>query len=152
MERDIKPIRNNLIIELHVPDFGTVKKFYGALGFSEIHFELATKEHPAYLVLRKKDFLGDTMINFYGGDDRVFNQSYFRQFPKDTKRGYAVEVTVPTTNVSEFFNKIIKSELKDNVVRELKELNEGGSTWKDFRMEDPFGFYLRFTDLIDWGQ
>lgn len=152
MENKIKPIRNNLIVELHVPDFSVVRKFYGDLGFSEVHFESATKEHPAYLVLRRKDPLGDTMINFYGGDKRVYNQSYFKKFSKDTKRGYAVEVTVPTADVSEFFAKVSHSELKNNIVRELKELNEGGSIWKDFRMEDPFGFYLRFTDLIDWGQ
>ena len=152
MENKIRPIRNNLIIELHVPDFIKVKQFYGVLGFSEIHFDLATKEHPAYLVLRRSDPLGDTMINFYGGDDRVYNQSYFKKFSKETKRGYSVEITVSTANVSEFFNKVSQGELKGYIVEELKEFKEGGSVWKDFRMEDPFGFYLRFTELVDWGQ
>ena len=35
---------------------------------------------------------------------------------------------------------------------ELKELEDHGHKWKDFRMVDPFGFYIRFTELIDWGQ
>ncbi|MFA5925783.1 MAG: hypothetical protein WC831_02520 [Parcubacteria group bacterium] len=42
--------------------------------------------------------------------------------------------------------------LQKYIVRELKELKDHGHTWKDFRMVDPFGFYLRFTELIDWGQ
>ena len=145
------PIRNNLIIELHVPDFEVVKNFYSKLGFEvSMNLEL-NKNQPGYLTMIRKDGAGNTMLNFYGGDERVYNQSYFKQFPKDTKRGYAIEITIVTSNIEEIYKEITQR-LKDSIVRELDELEDHGHVWKDFRMIDPFGFYLRFTEIIDWGQ
>jgi hypothetical protein len=91
------------------------------------------------------------MLNFYGGDDRVYNQSFFKQFPKDTKRGYAVGITITTGDIENIYKKATEK-LRDNIVRELKELEDHKHKWRDFRMVDPFGFYIRFTELIDWGQ
>jgi len=91
------------------------------------------------------------MLNFYGGDERVYKQSYFKQFSRKTKRGYATEVTITTGDIEEIY-KAASAHLKGHIVRELKELEDHGHRWKDFRMVDPFGFYLRFTELIDWGQ
>lgn len=147
----INPIRNNLIIELHVPDLDIVKDFYSKLGFEIAIDDKLDKKELGYLTMIRKDKLGDTMLNFYGGDDRVYNQSFFRQFSKDTKRGYAIEVTITTGDIEEIYKKASK-DLKNNIVRELKELEDHGHKWKDFRMVDPFGFYIRFTELIDWGQ
>jgi len=44
----------------------------------------------------------------------------------------------------------MKKSINNNLIIELHvpDLN----VVKDFRMVDPFGFYLRFTELIDWGQ
>jgi len=145
------PIRNNLIIELHVPDLDIVKDFYSKLGFEVAIDDKLNKKELGYLTMIRKDKLGDTMLNFYGGDDRVYNQSFFRQFSKDTKRGYATEVTITTGDIEEIYKKASK-DLENNIVRELKELEDHGHKWKDFRMVDPFGFYIRFTELIDWGQ
>ena len=147
----MKPIINNLIIELHIPDLNVAKDFYSKLGFEITMDDTPNEKELGYLTMTRTDKLGNTMLNFYGGDERVYNQSYFKQFPRDMKRGYATEVTICTANIEELYQKVY-SQLKQYVVRELKELEDHGHTWKDFRMTDPFGFYLRFTELIDWGQ
>jgi len=145
------PIRNNLIIELHVPDLDMVKNFYSKLGFKITMYNKLNEKELGYLTMTRKDKIGNTMLNFYGGDDRIYNQSFFKQFPQDTKRGYATEITITTGDIEGIYKKAT-GELKDNIVRELKELEGHGRKWKDFRMVDPSGFYLRFTELIDWGQ
>ncbi|TSC83593.1 MAG: hypothetical protein G01um101413_971 [Parcubacteria group bacterium Gr01-1014_13] len=146
-----KPIKNNLIIELHVPDFGMAKEFYLKLGFKISMDERPDNEGPGYMTVTREDEFGNTLINFYGGDERVYNQSYFKQFPRNTKRGYAVELTIPTSDVEAIYN-IAARELPSHITRGLKELKDHQYKWKDFRMVDPFGFYLRFTELLDWGQ
>lgn len=147
----MKNIQNNLIIELHVPDLDTVKEFYSKLGFVVSMDDKPNEKELGYLTMTRKDGLGSTMLNFYGGDNRVYNQAYFKQFPKDTKRGYATEVTITTSDIEGLYRLVSKG-LKENIVRELKELKDHNSVWKDFRMVDPFGFYIRFTELLDWGQ
>ncbi len=144
-------MNNNLIIELHVPDFNTVKDFYSKLGFEISMDDKPNEKVPGYLTMTRKDSMGNTMLNFYGGDERVYNQSYFKQFPKETKKGYATEITIPTDDINEVY-RLASVHLKQHIVRELKELEDHGQQWKDFRMVDPFGFYIRFTELIDWGQ
>ncbi len=109
------------------------------------------EKEQGYLTMTRKDDTGSTMLNFYGGDERVYAQSFFKQFPKETPRGYEIEITIPTSNIEGLYKQIYPK-LKNNIVRELVELGDHGHKWKDFRMVDPFGFYLRFTDLIDWGQ
>lgn len=42
--------------------------------------------------------------------------------------------------------------LKESIVQELIEKKYGKSSWRDFRLADPYGFYIRVTELIDWGQ
>lgn len=71
--------------------------------------------------------------------------------PPTTKRGYATGLTMPISNVGDFFNQI-SPKIKDHIMQEIKDKKDGDMTWRDFRVEDPFGFYLRFTELIDWGQ
>ncbi|MEK7170934.1 MAG: hypothetical protein AAB774_01340 [Patescibacteria group bacterium] len=143
------PIKNNLIIELHVPEFAPVQDFYSKLGF-EIISEDVKGEYPGYMVMQRRDPLGNTMINFYGDDERVYEQSYFKQFDKKTTRGYAVSLTIPVEDIHTFYQKASK-DLSENIVQELIEKKDGKRTWHDFRMTDPYGFYVRFTELIDWG-
>ena len=143
-------INNNLIIELHVPDFNIVKEFYSYLDFENV-LEHIPAEQPGYLVLKRKSDLGDTLLNFYGGDDRVYNQSFFKQFPKNTLRGYATEITIPVSDVESEYEKV-KNTIPNAVVRELKELTDVNMKWKDFRLVDPFGYYIRITELLEWGQ
>ncbi|MFA5777230.1 MAG: hypothetical protein WC906_02220 [Parcubacteria group bacterium] len=145
------PIKNNLVIEMHVPDLDIVKDFYSKLGFAVSMDDKPNEKELGYLTMIREDKLGSTMLNFYGGDERVYGQSFFKQFPKETKRGYATEITITTGDIDELYGRASKY-LKEYIVRELKELEDHGHIWKDFRMADPFGFYLRFTELIDWGQ
>lgn len=147
----MKSIKNNLIIELHVPNLEIVKNFYSKLGFTISMDDKLNEKNLGYLTMTREDGLGNTMLNFYGGDERVYNQSFFKQFPQDTKRGYATGITIITDNIKGIY-KLASDNLKNNIVRELKELEDHGHIWKDFRMVDPFGFYLRFTEIIDWGQ
>ncbi|MCL5795380.1 MAG: hypothetical protein M1338_03405 [Patescibacteria group bacterium] len=144
-------IKNNLIIELHVPDLEIVKDFYTKLGFKVAMDDKPNKKELGYLTMIRKDKLGKTMLNFYGGDERVYNQSFFKQFPTETNRGYATEITITTAEVDKLY-KLAQTHLKKHIVRELKELKDHNHIWKDFRMVDPFGFYLRFTELLDWKQ
>jgi len=65
------PITNNLIVELHVPDFAPIKSFYSQLGFEIISEDEKSSNYPGYLVLSRKDPLGNSILNFYGDDDRV---------------------------------------------------------------------------------
>lgn len=147
----MQPIRNNLIIELHIPDLEIAKDFYSKLGFMVSMDDRPNEKNLGYLTMIREDGAGRTMLNFYGGDERVYEQSFFKQFPKSTKRGYATEVTIVASDIEGLY-KIVSKNLPDNIARELKELEDHGHIWRDFRLVDPFGFYLRFTELINWGQ
>jgi len=76
-------IKNNLIIELHVPDLNVVKDFYSKLGFEVKVDDDVNETDLGYVTMLRRDKIGNTLINFYGGDDRVYNQSYFKNFPKN---------------------------------------------------------------------
>jgi predicted lactoylglutathione lyase len=146
-----KNITNNLILELHIPDFDIAKDFYQKLGFEIGIEDRPSSDEVGYMTMIRKDNLGQTILNFYGGNKKVSEQSFFKQFPKETIRGYGVEITIPVKNIHEIYT-IAQNTLGRYIVRELKEIEDQGQVWKDFRMTDPFGFYLRFTELIDWGQ
>lgn len=144
-------ISNNLIVELHVPDLEVAKNFYAKLGFEVAMDDKPNEKELGYLTMVRKDESGKTMLNFYGGDGRVYDQSFFKQFPKDTKKGFEISVTIVVGNIEKLYE-TASAELKENIVREIKTLKDHEHSWKDFRMVDPFGFYLRFTELVDWGQ
>ncbi len=144
-------ISNDLIVELHVPDLEMAKDFYTKLGFEVAMDDKPNEKELGYLTMVRKDNAGSTMLNFYGGDERVYNQAFFKQFPKDTKSGFEISVTIVVSDIEKLYA-IVSTELKENIVREIKNLEDHEHSWKDFRMVDPFGFYLRFTELVDWGQ
>ena len=60
-------IANNLIIELHVPDFLKVREFYFIFGFRELSYDPTSGggSDLGYLVLVREDELGKTQLNFY---------------------------------------------------------------------------------------
>lgn len=129
------PPSNSVLLELHVPDFDKVKDFYGKLGFSVV-WERKPEEDKGYLVIRR----GDNILCFWSGNETVFDQSYFKYFSKDTKRGYGVEIVIMVDDIDSFYE---QTKTFANIVGEL-ELKPWGL--KDFRIEDPFGYYLRFTE------
>jgi len=130
-----KPAQNSISLELHVPDFEKVKEFYGKLGF-EVIWEREPEEKKGYLVLKKEN----NILCFWAGNQEVWNQNYFKKYSKNTKRGYAVEIVIMVENVKEFYQEVKKFA---KVVSKLATRPWGLS---DFRIEDPFGFYIRFTD------
>ncbi len=132
----MKPAQNNILLELHVPDFEKVKDYYQKLGF-EVIWERQPEGHKGYLILK----MGDNILCFWAGNEHVYEQSYFKRFPKDTKRGYGVEIVIMVKDIEAYYEKV-----KDfaNVVEDLETKPWG---LKDFRTEDPFGYYLRITSL-----
>ena len=124
----------DIFVELHVPDFQIAIDFYRQLGFA-----IAARQ-AEYLVLRK----GKSQFNFYKGTEAVYEHSYFGQFPKSTKRGYAVELILFEDQLDELFARI-----KDtvNIAAPIK-LKPWGK--RDFRIVDPFGFYLRISEPYNW--
>ena len=144
-------INNSLVIELHVPGFAPVRKFYELFGFEELTYDPTSGggSDLGYMVLARKDPVGNTMINFYGDKDEVAKHARFRDFPVDTPRGYAVEITVPVSDVDSLWHEI-KPVLEQSQISQELTLKRWGK--KDFRVVDPHGFYVRFTELVDWGQ
>ena len=144
-------ISNNLIIELHVPDFGPVRDFYSMFGFSELKYDPTSGggSDLGYLIIKREDEIGETHLNFYGDKEKVSQHSHFKDFPVNTPRGYAVEITIPVSNVEELWNMVVEKLTQDQIAQPLKM-----KRWNklDFRVIDPFGFYVRFTELVDWGQ
>lgn len=132
----MKPASNTVLLELHVPDFEKVKEYYGKLGF-EVMREQTPEGRQGYLVLKMEE----NILCFWAGNEYVYEQSYFGQFPNHTKRGYGVEIILMVADIEAYYQKV-----RDlaNVVTKL-----GLRPWglKDFRIEDPFGYYIRITSL-----
>lgn len=132
------PTLNSVQVELHVPDFDKVLDFYGKLGFKKVWIR-EEGNNADYLVIERDGLV----LNFWPGNDEVYNQPYFKNFPADTKRGYGVEIVMMVDDVQKIHNEI-KSFA--NVVNELTKRPWG--LW-DFRIEDPFGYYIRITEKHD---
>jgi lactoylglutathione lyase len=127
-----KPFMTDMLIELHVPDFKKTIAFYTLLGFHILRIEDSPK---GYLVMKR----GKSILNFYGGHRSVSEHAFFKKFPSDTKRGYGVEIILPVQHIKNFYN-TIKNRVP--VVKPL-ELKRWGA-W-DFRIVDPFGYYICCT-------
>lgn len=151
VNKNLGKIVNNLVIELHVPDFKLVRDFYGIFGFHEIMNDPTSGggSDLGYMVLKREDAIGNTSINFYGDKEKVSEHAHFRDFPKDTPRGYGVEITIPVSDVKKLWEEV-KTKLGDKQIAQSLTLKRWNK-W-DFRVVDPFGFYIRFTELVDWGQ
>jgi len=147
----MKNIVNNLVLELHIPDFAPARDFYSLFGFKELKYDPTSGggSDLGYMVLRREDPIGETLINFYGDKEKVSQHARFRDFPADTPRGYAVEITIPVSEVEKLWEEA-KGGLRKEQISQPLTLKRWGK--KDFRVVDPFGFYVRFTELVDWGR
>jgi uncharacterized glyoxalase superfamily protein PhnB len=145
------PIRNNLALELHVPEFQPVRDFYGLFGFEELTYDPTSGggSDLGYLVLLRRDIIGDTMLNFYGDKKEVAKHAHFKDLPDNTPRGYGVEITVPVSDVKTLWQTVV-GHLVDSTISQPLVMKRWGK--EDFRVVDPFGFYVRFTEPVDWGQ
>jgi predicted enzyme related to lactoylglutathione lyase len=131
----IAPATNYLQLELHVPDFEKVKDYYSKMGFKVV-WERQPEDSKGYLVMARDG----NLICFWSGTDAIYKQTYFKRFPKNTPRGYGVELVIMVDDIDKYYEKV---KTHANVVEPLV-LRPWGS--KDFRTADPFGYYLRFTE------
>lgn len=131
-------VLNDICLELHVPDMGKAISFYSTLGFEVVWNH---GEQLQLMVMRR----GSSLLKFYGGSDRIFEQSYFKRFPHNTPHGYGVEIIIPVENIEELFN-LIQETNPDNIISAL----QVRFTKQEFRLVDPFGFYLRIVEDYDW--
>ncbi len=134
----MKTTKSNVLVELHIPDFKKAKDFYGKLGFKVV-WERKPEEFKGYIVMKRED----SILCFWGGNDFIYKHPTFKKYPNATKRGYAVEIVVPIKNIEKFYKEVKGFA---NVVEPLVVQPWG---LKDFRIEDPFGFYIRFTEPDD---
>jgi uncharacterized glyoxalase superfamily protein PhnB len=130
----MKPAQNNILLELHIPDFQKAKDYYQKLGF-EIVWERKPEDMKGYLVMK----IANNILCFWSGNEAIYESIYFKKFPKDTKNGYGVEIVIMVDELNAYYEKVKKFA---NIVEELT-LQPWGA--KDFRVEDPFGFYIRFS-------
>lgn len=127
------PFRSETLVELHVPDFQKAYDFYKLFGF-----ELAWME-DRYMVLRT----ADQALCFYGGDEAIYNHDHFGTFPRATPRGFGVEIILFLAELGDLFDRV-QSQVKVSSPLQTR-------PWgvRDFRVEDPFGYYLRISERYD---
>lgn len=128
----------NTLIELHVPDFNKAKEYYLALGF-HVEWERPPNGSKGYLVLS----LEENALCFWCGSERVYDHRYFKSFPSNTPRGYAVEIVIQVKDLKSYYERV---KHKVEIYQEIERRPWG---LDDFRIVDPFGFYLRITEVHD---
>lgn len=131
-----QPATSTILLELQVPDFTMVKNFYTSLGFSVV-WERQPDGFKGYLVIK----LENNILCFWGGNQKIYEQEYFKKFGKDSPRGNGVELVLMVNDLESYFNAV-----KDKV-EIFETLQERPWGLKDFRLVDPFGFYLRFISF-----
>ncbi len=129
---------NKLQLELHVDNFEPIKEYYLNLGF-KVLWERKPEKTKGYLVIELE---GNTLC-FWGGNQYVYDQTYFSRFPSDTPRGYGVEIVVVVEDIGGYYDSV-------KGVAEIVEplIEQPWGLW-DFRIVDPAGYYLRFTSEHD---
>lgn len=128
-------VQNNVFVELHISDFEKAKEFYAKIGFS-VAWEQWQEEQINYLVMQRDQ----NILCFWGGTESAWQHEYIRRFPKDTKQGYGVELLIMVSGIEELYERI-KTFAK--IVSTLQ-INPAGR--RNFCIEDPFGYYLRFSE------
>lgn len=96
-----QPAFNYILLELHVPDFIKVKKYYGKLGF-QVAWERPPEGFKGYLVLK----MDNNILCFWAGNEKVWEQDYFKKFSRGNQRGYGVEIVVMIDNVEDYYGKV----------------------------------------------
>lgn len=130
----------NIIIELHVPDFVKVKNFYGKLGFKKV-WEYPVIKQAGYLIMKRNE----SILAFFCGNKEVYNHPYFKKFPKNTVRGYGVEIAIYISDlpIEDYYRQVIAKIDNQFIVQPLRKQPWG---LKDFRLVDPFGYYLSIRE------
>ena len=121
-----------------MPDMNQAKEFYTKLGFHVV-WSRQNGDANDYMIMERHG----TLLNFWPGNKHVWEQPYFKNFPRDTKRGYGVEIVYTTDNIQDYYDQVKEFA---NIVEPLKKKPWG---LHDFRLEDPFGYYLRISEPHD---
>jgi hypothetical protein len=129
---------NRLQLELHVPEFAPVRAYYGRLGFREV-WAIERGGAEDYLVMEREE----TVLCFWPGNDSIWEQPYFRRFHPDTKRGFGVEIAYPVEDIEDYY----RNACTFAAIVEPLVVQPWGR--RDFRIEDPFGYYLRVMEPFD---
>lgn len=134
---------SDIILEVRVPDFGIVRDFYGKLGFKEV-WNYPPKGQSGYMVMKR----GNSVLAFFCGNEEVYNHSFFKRYPKTTPRGYGIEICLYVSDqpIDKYYQHVLDVIGKEKIVTPL-ELKPWGS--KDFRMIDPFGYYICIREPSD---
>lgn len=130
------------LVELHIPDFEIAKEFYNKLEF-QICWERIPEGKKGYLVLA----LDQNTLCFWGGNESIYDQTYFKSFPDSAPRGIGVELVFQVQDFDQYYERISRRVS----ILEPRAMQPWGL--EDFRVVDPFGYYLRFTtphDVRDW--
>jgi catechol 2,3-dioxygenase-like lactoylglutathione lyase family enzyme len=138
---DVTIPRNDIHVELHIPDFNIAFDFYSKLGFKTVWRTDPTDDIPGYMVMKRDH----TILGFYGGNNSVYDHEYFKKFNKETPRGYGVEIAIfiSDIDISDYYKEVIGKIEEKYLATELT-LQDYGK--RDFRIVDPFGFYIRFSE------
>lgn len=128
----------DVTVELSVDDFELAKDFYRQLGFA-VAWEEPAAGMNGYLVMYRQN----SILCFFCGNDQVQQHPYFRQFPRDTIHGHGVEISIPVEDIDEFYDEVAKKIDQKHIFQPLKQQPWGK---KDFRLVDPFGYFLRFNE------
>jgi len=83
----------------------------------------------------------DSILAFFGGSEKIYNHQFFKKFSKDTPRGYGIEIAIYISDmdIETYYVDVISKVGEEYVVQSLEKKPWGT---RDFRIEDPFGFYL----------
>jgi catechol 2,3-dioxygenase-like lactoylglutathione lyase family enzyme len=132
--------KNEIHIELHVPDFDIEEDFYTKLGFKRV-WRTDFKDDDGYMVMKRDN----TILGFFGGNELVYNHRYFKRFDKNTPCGYQVEIAIfiSDMDIHDYYELVMSRIDKKYLVGEFK-LHSFHK--RDFRLVDPFGFYLRLSE------
>jgi predicted enzyme related to lactoylglutathione lyase len=127
-----------IYLELHVPDFAPAKDFYMKLGF-KIIWERAPEGWSGYVVMERDG----SVLCFWGGNAEIYTHPHFKQFPKDTPRGFGVEIVYSVPDIDVYYAEVQKfATVTEPLVTQPWGL-------RDFRITDPFGYYIRISEPHD---
>jgi len=88
----------------------------------------------------------ESVLCFFCGNVQVSDHPYFKKFDPNTKRGFGVEFSIPVDDIDEYWQDVSRQIDLKHVMQPLR-LQPWGI--KDFRIEDPFGYYFRVNEPTD---
>lgn len=130
-----KPFKNSNYIELHVLIFRLSKSSTRASPLKTV-WKREPEGFKGYMVMK----LDDNILAFWGGNVEINDHPYFKKFDSKTNSGYRVELVIFVSEIETIYKRC--NEL-GCVFEELQQWPWG---IRDFRINDPNGFYIRISE------